>query len=386
MRTASTIANRERHEEPRRRRWLRLLLCAALLAMLLVPSCAPGFDPVSKVNTLRILAVTADKPYAQPGEEITLRMTLYDGFGAQDPESGPRTVQIVWIGGCFNPQGDQYFLCFPQLAEVLGGLAQQQGGGLPDSEFIKVDLGVAASSGTPDLHEFTVRMPDDIVSSRPKPAAGSHYGIAYVFFAACAGQLAPAALESPGGGEVPDFPLECRNSAGEKLGSDSFVIGYTQMYAFADARTNDNPPIDRMTIDGAEIPDDPAQAPVVEKCPVTDDDRRDFSCGSDEPTADCKTYKINAVVGDVAELDPEGIDGDGEQLRELVWLSYFAEAGDIDKPLVLASDAVTGFQGGGAATEIEWIPPDRPGTYNIWAVARDQRGGGSIVRRTVVVE
>jgi hypothetical protein len=372
-----------KHSERQRRSWLRMVLCAALLAMMLAPSCTPGFDVPSKVNTLRILAVTADKPYALAGEEITFKMTLYDGFGAQDPEAGPRNVQIIWLGGCFDPEGDQFFLCFPQLANVLAPLAQQQG--VPDSEFVKVDIGVASSGGTPDLHEFTLRLPDDIVSQRKAPAAGPHYGIAYIFFAVCAGQLAPAALEAPGGGEVPDFPLECRDSAGNELGSDSFVIGYTQVYAFADERLNDNPPIEQLTIDGIEISDDPAQAPAVELCPVTEDDRRDFSCGADDPTAECTKYKLNAIIGDVAESDPDAVDADGNQLREVVWVSYFAEAGDFDKSLVLVSDAVKGFQGGGEATETEWIPPDRPGTYNIWAVARDQRGGSTIIRRTVDV-
>ncbi|MBW2456766.1 MAG: hypothetical protein JRI68_19775 [Deltaproteobacteria bacterium] len=354
------------------------MLVTLVLAMLVAPSCAPGFDPPSKVDTLRILSVTIDKPYALPGEEVTLRMTVFDGAGhPDDPDSVPRNLQIIWLGGCFDPEGDIYYLCFPQLAEVLGSM----GGGAPPEDLVKFDGAPGSMSGQPDAHEFTFTMPEDIVSRRPKPAAGPHYGIAYIFFAACAGQIVPADLTSTGG-KVPDFPLECHDIAGNELGSESFVIGYTQVYAFADERQNENPPITDITLDGNALPETPDEAPEFKACPVSADERRAAACASDRPVDECEYYPLKALIGDVAEVDPEAIDIDGNPMREVVWMSYFTHGGDITKALALVRDATKGCL---AAQETEWIAPTEPGTYAIWAVARDQRGGSTVARGFVRV-
>jgi hypothetical protein len=361
-----------------RRRWLRYLLLLGVLAMLVAPSCTPGFDPPSKVNSLRILAVTIDKPYAVPGDDVTLRMTVHDGLGSD--EGNERSLQVLWIAGCYDPEGDQFFLCFESLAETFGPLAN---GGLPPPDLVQLQTLTPELNGVPDALEFTFNMPEDIVSRRPVPDAGPHYGIAYVFFAACAGTLTPTELTSLGG-EVPEFPLECLDDAGTKLGPESFVIGYTQVYAFADERTNVNPMMAAVTLDGVALPDDVNTAPVVEACPVSEQDRRVGGCGSEDPAAVCRTYQVSALISsDVAEIDADEVDLEGNPLQEIVWLSYFVDGGDISPSLSLVSDATKGFQSG---FESEWVPPSEPGIYNIWLVTRDQRGGSSILRRQVRVE
>ena len=358
----------------------RVLLLAAVGAMLLAPSCAPSFDPPSLVNTLRILSVTADKSYAKPGQEVTLRMTVHDGLGdPEDPQAGPRALQILWLAGCYDPQGDLYFLCFEQLAKTLAPLAD---GGLPPSDLVKIEPALPSSSGVPDAHSFTFKLPKDIVSQRPAPDEGPHYGIAYIFFAACAGTLAPASAEQLGS-DVPEFPVSCLDAQGNPLGPDSFVPGYTQIYAFADERENANPQIDALSLDGDAIADDLDEIPVVAPCPIRAQDRRGASCGQGEPTDACTHYEIDAMIGDVAETDPDGVGAEGEALRETVWVSYFADAGDLSPAISLVSDATKGYI---AEHHTEWIPPSEPGLVTLWAVARDQRGGSSVIRRFVRVE
>ena len=361
------------------RRWI--LLC--LLLMGWAAACAPGFDPVSKVNTLRILAVTIDKPYAQPGDEITFSMTVHDGYGEGGDGAVPRSLEVLWLGGCFNPVGDQYFLCLEQIAQLVAPL----GGGTPPPggfpvDLIKQEVVPGSRSGDIGTSEFTLTLPDDIITSRPVPQAGPHYGIAYVFFAACAGNLVAVPLESPGGGQVPDFPLRCVDPDGNVLGSESFSIGYTQVYAFADMRDNTNPPIDGLSLDGAAI-DAAGELPVVPACPVSAEDRRTASCGSGEPTEDCQKIRVGAMVRDSAELDPGATDIDGNPAREIIWVTYFSDGGDVSPSLTLVSDATKGYQ---PDFSTEWIPPADPGIYSLWAVARDQRGGSSIIRRFVRVQ
>jgi hypothetical protein len=354
----------------------RSLLLSLVLALLAAQSCAPGFDPPSVVSTLRVLAVTADKPYALPGEEVTLRMTVHDGLG--DADGHPRSLQILWVAGCFDPEGDQYYLCFAQLAETFAALE----GGAPPTDLVSLQVASPEASGVPDAHSFAFTLPEDIVSRRPVPDEGPHYGIAYVFFAACAGTLAPAPLEQVGT-TVPELPLRCLDAEGNPQGPDSFVPGYTQVYAFADGRTNANPATDGITLDGKAIPEQGDDPPVVARCPVTAAERRTGGCGTGSPTDDCTHYQIEAVVGDSAEVDPGAFDENGNPLREVVWVSYFADAGDVEPSIKLVSDARSGYLG---EHEAEWIPPAEPGLVTLWAVTRDQRGGQSVVRRFVPVE
>ena len=48
---------------------LATLVAALTLAL---AGCGPQFDPPSTIDTLRILAVQKDRPYAAPGDEVHL--------------------------------------------------------------------------------------------------------------------------------------------------------------------------------------------------------------------------------------------------------------------------------------------------------------------------
>ena len=48
------------------------LLLASFFALSSV-ACGAQFDPQSELQTLRILAVQKDKPYAKPGEDVEMR-------------------------------------------------------------------------------------------------------------------------------------------------------------------------------------------------------------------------------------------------------------------------------------------------------------------------
>ena len=389
MSSPCTTRRRRARPGPRRRpmpcapRWRRLVLGSLALGLFALPSCAAGYDSPSKVSSLRFLALTADHPYALPGQEVALRMTVDDGLGApDDPAHAPRDLQILWIGGCFDPAADAFYLCFQQLAEELAALGQ---GTPPPAGLVQVGLLPGSRSGEPDAVEYRLTMPDDIVTRRPAPPSGPHYGIAYVFFAACAGKLAPVDL-STYQGYVPDqgisIPLQCLDAAGNAQGADSFAVGYTQIYVFADGRQNANPPIDGMTFDGADMPEGTTSIPVVPACALTDAERKAKGCGR-EGLAACQGYDVNALIGDVAELNTGATDVDGSPLREIVWVDYFADRGDFGDELMLVSDAKTGYQ---ATHDTLWYPPAEPGLVSLWTVARDQRGGSSVIRRFVQVQ
>ena len=96
----------------------------------------------------------------------------------------------------------------------------------------------------------------------------------------------------------------------------------------------------------------------------------------------CTKHDLKAIVGDVAELNPDGELGADGSLRETVWVEYFSDGGFFERSLKLVSDAQTGYVG---EHETAWFAPNETGIVNIWAVARDQRGGSSIIHRAVRV-
>lgn len=352
-----------------RRKIRRLGLATAAVALVgaaIAPSCAASFDPPGQVSALRILSIDVDPPYAAPGEKVTFQMTVVDGLDRENE----RPVQIVWLGGCFDPADDRYYNCYGPLGDLLG---QIDPNGELSTEFLK--LGIGATS-------FELTLPEDIITRRPRPPAGAYSGIAYVFFAACAGQLGVVPAE--GTGEAGSFPLGCFDGEGNRLGAESFVAGYTQVYAFEDGRINNAPEVVSFDLDGTPMSEDFAAIPTVEACTVDSEARRQSGCSAVDEFAECTAYELKVVVPEsVGEPDPDGIEPDGTQLFETVWVSYFADGGNFDADTKLISDAKTGYAD---TQDIEWVPPTEPGTYRLWAVVRDSRGGSTTLQRFVNVQ
>jgi hypothetical protein len=85
----------------------------------------------------------------------------------------------------------------------------------------------------------------------------------------------------------------------------------------------------------------------------------------------------------VAEVDPDSTGVDGQPLDEVVWVNYYAEAGEFDGAVRLVNDAAEGYVEEHATV---WVPPEEPGRYSLWAVVRDSRGGSQTLQRYVDVE
>lgn len=346
----------------------RFVVCALALGALAAPACGSGLEPASKIEGLRVVAVAADKPYAAPGDAVTFKMTYDDGPAGK----GKRPIQITWLGGCVDPIGDQYYGCYQSFQDLFQSI---QSGMLPPPGTIAQGV---------DLDTFTTTLPKDIISRRPAPQSGPHYGIEYVFFAACAGKIRPIAPE--GTGKAGSFPLACFDEQGNRLGADSFVPGYTQIYSFEDGRPpNTNPPITSVTADGGDTDDDPQKPIDASLCSVAEETRQEPpSCSRKDPFKECTEITFDVKVpADVAEIDPDGKDENGNALREAVWVDYYADAGDFDSDLRLVVDPTTGET---KDHSTKWIAPPDAGTVNLWVVLHDARGGVTVAHRTIVVK
>jgi hypothetical protein len=358
----------------------RRALLFALSILALGAPCCGGDDlaPSSRVAGLRVLAVTADAPYAQPGDSVTFRMTYADTPGAERAE--PRQVEILWLGGCVNPPAgvDEHLGCLAQLESVFQSISS---GGAEQEGLLGREVVPAERSGVPEAVSFALRLPDGILDEAEPTETGTVFSTAYVFFAVCAGTMRSAA--APGGAKL---PLECVGDDGEALGPESFVVGYTQVYVFGDGRTNANPPIDGFALDGEEIEEgaDGGDVPTVARCAPPEGAGEAEGCGRSEPSNGCTSYEIEALVKqDVAEVDVESGGLGGQPVREAVWVDYYADRGAFSGARRLVSDTVTGYRDDHATT---WTPPSEPGLVSLWAVVHDTRGGASVTRRIVRVE
>lgn len=349
-------------ERPRsfRRGALALGAVAAVAA-----ACGGGSAPPYAIETLRVITVRADTPYAAPGDTVTMRLTYADERDGQD---GAEAIEVTWLGGCIDPPGGDVQNCYPALAPALKAIAAGKNvPGLAAQEVLP-----AEKSGEPDASAFDMAIAKDALDGKMAFGGYPVQGLAYVFFAACAGKVRRISVGPEGG-----FPLECLDEEGIALGGDSFVVGYTEVYVFADGRKNQNPEIDGLTLNGEPLSDDPEKATKIAICKPPEASAQGCSAREAEP---CPTYKVAANVGDIAEKDTES---NAPDRRETVWATHFTSAGSLAVTTQLISDPVKGFQKEHATT---FSPPEKPGLVTLWAVVHDNRGGINVARGFVRVE
>lgn len=345
----------------------RLLFACALSAATAL-GCGPQFEPGNEINTLRVLAVKKDKPYAKPGEDVRLQLLWHDPKGRTD-------IQRAFIGGCVNPPGDLYYGCFAQYAAeaAKGALPPLQGG----------------------RDDFLITLPSDIISERKAEPGQPRYGVYIVFFAVCAGAISfdMAAGTTNGGSE--GLPIRCLDTKGngQPLGSEDFVVGYSTIYSFERA-TNQNPSFassakgkTEFEVAGRLLAADcvgeacqgapPLEVDcdaVPERCVAACDDDGDSAC----PAIDVKP----AIETSVVENDEVSSERFGTAITEQIWINYYVDRGGISE-VRLVNDSNSGFN---SKYRGELRAPQKPGPLQVWAVLHDNRGGIDFSRITLGVK
>jgi len=334
-----------------------LTVIAAFLSLFFL-GCGPDFDPPSELHSLRVLAVQKDVPYAQPGDTVNLQMLWQDGSPLAGPE---RQIAVAWSLPCFDPPGDLYYACFSQ-PDAFGGMPKQD-------------------KDNPERSSFEV--PLDIISRRPPPADGSKnpaYGISYVFFTLCAGELTFLKNQVDNA-----LPIGCQDKSGKLLGADDFVAGYTSVYSF-EGFSNNNPVIEGFEFRGNSLPACLSEdcLPLAGSAPAVDFDCDDPeqsarcvpTCAEDGDPASCTGYAFRPTID---KDDPRNQDQDdvsvqllGHEVGEQMWIDYYTDAGGFKSPVRLLNDATAGWNGDYGT---EFYAPKQPGLSRIWAVAHDNRGG-----------
>jgi hypothetical protein len=350
---------------------MRRAYLAALAATALATACSEASDRPSEIDSLRVLAVRADRPFAPPGSQPQLEMLIEDGSPA-----APRPRQVLWMGACVNPPGDLYYECYPALHAALAGVT--------DDDLAAQTVPAGAPTGAVGFGtQFTASIPADAITSRmPSQGIVYPYGSLFVFFAACAGEIRHA----PGANPATDPPVACyRAGTGEALGQADFEFGYYPIYAY-ETLVNQNPIVTSMSFaapsDGAACTD-PAACGVGQTCgsagrciPVV------AACASDD-SANCPPYALAPAV------DPASVERAisshvpiSQAPLETIWASYYATGGTFEKDSRVVHDGVSGWSDSYAGV---WRPGRTIGEVHLFAVVRDNRGGVTWATQDVAV-
>lgn len=326
---------------------------------------ASDFDPVSVVSGVRVFGVRADKPYANPGETVTLETFATDGRKVK-----PLPLKIYWVPFvCLNPREDLYYLCF--LPGPDGGI---QGGsiipvvsadaGLPDGGLPVAPGGLAGglaslptnidvSSFLPQGNTFSFRMPENAVIER---VGSTPYGLAIVFNIACAGQVRIRQRE---GSNPQQVPVRCTDESGDDLTPDDYVISINRVYSYPGA-INTNPVIESVTLDG--VPVDPNVGIELDRCVAA-------------KRADCPAKKIDVKVA-AASWELNTVGGEGASPREQIWVTYFSDIGQFKDAARLLYDSRAGRV---SESDVEYRAPYEAGRGTVWAVVHDNRVGAAFL-------
>ncbi len=357
----------------------RMVPSTALLgAALVLAGCGEESDPISKVDSLRILAVDCDAPFAAPGSQPELEMLVVDGSPkALGADGTPRPVQTLWLGSCVNPAGDSYAECFPSLHRAVAELTDEQlASGL-------VPEGIEDGSVGFGEH-FSARIPEDVITSRPQPKGiVEPYGVVMVFYAACAGELHHAVDAD----KERDLPVRCLDpETGEELGQEDFEFGYYPIYAYDELR-NARPVIERTAIAGS------TEETACDAAADCGDEERCGSAGHcipvvaachEDKAKDCPEIALELRVSkDSAELATSAFIEPSFAPTENLWVNFYSQQGSFERSARVVHESGSGWT---ADYSGRWRAKVEPNTeVRLYAVVRDSRGGVTWVSRDVFV-
>lgn len=301
--------------------------------VLAVVGCASDFDPGSYVDTLRVLAVQADPPYAAPGETVRFEATSYDPAG--------RALDWAWVA-CESPASPSVEGCLVDIAEAA---------------FTTGELPLLASGPGRDSVELTI--PDGVLDG--VPPQGRPGVLTGVLSIACPGTLSldlGAAVEA---GSL--LPFRCVDAGGVELGLRDAIAGVKRVY-IRQADRNQNPVIASITFDGE---------PWAE-----DDVKQVDSCDSGEFNFDdCEGQGEHRVAANVSpESFEAGTDEFGRAFSEELVVQHYATDGIFEHEVRVAELPETRWVARRSASGQE---------LRLWFVARDDRGGVTLVERRVRV-
>ncbi len=300
-----------------------------LVAPCLLLSGCFEFDAVTQVEDFRVLGVRAEPPEIRPGEGTTLQVLW------ADPKGKDREVSFAWMGcsGTIHPS-EGIATCDMLVPPVVG---------------------TAEAGG--DILEIPVT-PTDMLDGVPE---GGYLRATFIVLM-CAGGTLPAPERYAKLRETTNVNDLCRKG-------DGLSAFKTVMVSDSDTPQT-NPVIDRVYFEGMEMtPADEGGGGKL-RCKEGGECEAEIALFVTEESV--QTY-------DVIEF------GKPTPKQDEVFLSWYVTGGDFDKSRSGDTCEKKGMEADNPCIsetdedpsgpfEVSWIP-EKPGTFTLWAVAHDLRGG-----------
>jgi hypothetical protein len=300
---------------------------AAWLATLALTACDADFDPGTQVDSLRVLAVRADTPFAHPGDTVHLSALSYD--------PAARPIQWAWAV-CPSPAGSSVEDCLDQVRTSAAA------GELP---LLAMGLGV---------DNIDVPVPADALDGIPLLFRSQ--SLAGIVSVACPGNLEVLSADTR-------IPFRCTDpDSGAELGLHDMVVGVKRIF-LRESEVNQNPVIDNILFDGEVW--------------LSDDVKEVDGCSTDDFSYDdCKltSHKISATVS--PDSFQAGLDEFGRNFSEQLVVQHYTTDGVFEDEVRLANDPETSWSARSGSSG---------NTVTLWFVVHDDRGGVSWTTRRVNV-
>jgi hypothetical protein len=253
-------------------------LCLSLVA--LSSACSDGLDPSSRLVNLRLLAVEADKPSAEPGDTVTLR-ALYANVDARPLSWG--------YALCDGSSSSAALDCLRAL----------------DLDTLRIFT---------DQPEYVLTMPEP-TSAGQRPVS---IGVAVIV---CPGEIVR--------GDTHGVPLACEVD-GEPLDINDFEMGVKRIF-YAQGSDNLNPRIATLGFDGEPWPED--EVKTITAC------TRDT-----EDVEECKAEFRHTILVEAEDGAVESFfDNDGATVEEQVVAQFYATGGTFEYDVRTIGTASTRF-------------------------------------------
>jgi hypothetical protein len=327
------------------------------------------------VTSLRILGVQAQPASVTPGQNTQLSLLCADGIGGGASDPACNNLEVAWFAHCDNPPNNDPHKCL----DNYDALAAQFSSPLADTP-ATAEFAVAP--------QFDFVAPDDVLKGEISLSGQSiHYGVSYVYFAACAGRLYPVTAVSD------RLPVECRDrDTNALLDQRRFVAGVTTIYSY-DTIANRNPELQSPRFDGKDS---------FQPCSISSDCGDGFECANDSTdSTDSHCAPVISHCADAASCSGHCLDFqvpsssftlftlDGAPISnplKSLWAETYANGGGLPDDARFALPAPEPNTDTMRSSCAPWqAPPMATDQARLWIVVRDDRGGLSWLSQRILV-
>jgi hypothetical protein len=336
----------------------RFLILISLITALWTWGCGEDLESISQITKLRIMGIQADPPEIRPGETTNLRILF------ADPNGEGRKVNIFWfaMAGTFSP--DSNLEEADKILDDCGLIDAEEGG-----NECRVEIKEAQILEYMDMINKDEYLPVTVV-----------VGL-------CAGGTLPPIKDMHETNQLAEIGDLCVGGEG--------TVGFKTFRVSNSDTPNTNPVISGAEFIWTEVDD---EEPMRETLfPASEETPSEYICVDEHGCRKGPDLELQLTKGSYELYEIEEY-GEKNRIAESPYVSWFVTGGEFELERSRTKDPVDQNDNQNISEpeweahskllnseeksaepwepiENTWLPPRQGGTYELWAVAHDSRGG-----------